>query len=534
MPTNPETGNVTALTKTSIEADKGEKWATVKTKLPTLTFKDNYELDKWVLSGSNDAIADSYAFNGEEILYAVSKAKGTPPPAPGKITIAVKGDPNVTALTKTSIEADKGEKWATVKTKLPTLGFQENYELDKWVLSGSSDAIVDSYAFNGEEILYAVSKAKGTPPPPAPDKITIAVKGDPNVTALTKTSIEADKGEKWATVKTKLPTLTFKDNYELDKWVLSGSSDAIADSYAFNGGETIFAVAKRSQVTVTIAGNANVNLPANKTVMVDKGSTWSELKEKTEIKDVQFADYYELKAWHLTDANGKKLEEYTEPFIADTIVYAVAQSKFTTDGNGTITGYRGEPPVSLVFPKEIDGKLVTKIGKDAFSGRENIKKIDFTNCQNLKEIGENAFKGCIRIMEELVLPQQLKTIGKKAFYDCQNITNIDFTSCQKLTDIEMSAFSGCIKIGKDIPEPLVLPKQLKTIGEFAFSRCVMAMFKLPAGIETIGDGAFGYTTDDRTLCFKIFIPKGATAIERKLHDASYPTWKTGRIEYYTP
>ncbi|QSH93920.1 leucine-rich repeat domain-containing protein [Treponema phagedenis] len=402
------------------------------------------------------------------------------------------------------------------------------------MLSGSSDAIADSYAFNGEEILYAVSKAKGTPPPPAPDKITIAVKGAPNVTTLTKTSIEADKGEKWATVKTKLPTLGFQDNYELDKWVLSGSSDAIADSYAFNGGETIFAVAKRSQVTVTIAGNANVNLPANKTVMVDKGSTWSELKEKTEIKDVQFADYYELKAWHLTDANGKKLEEYTEPFIADTIVYAVAQSKFTTDGNGTITGYRGEPPVSLVFPKEIDGKLVTKIGKDAFSGRENIKKIDFTNCQNLKEIGENAFKGCIRIMEELVLPQQLKTIGKKAFYDCQNITNIDFTSCQKLTDIEMSAFSGCIKIGKDIPEPLVLPKQLKTIGEFAFSRCVMAMFKLPAGIETIGDGAFGYTTDDRTLCFKIFIPKGATAIERKLHDASYPTWKTGRIEYYTP
>ncbi|WP_044635069.1 hypothetical protein [Treponema phagedenis] len=63
------------MTKTSIEADKGEKWATVKTKLPTLTFKDNYELDKWVLSGSNDAIADSYAFNGEEILLCGFKGK---------------------------------------------------------------------------------------------------------------------------------------------------------------------------------------------------------------------------------------------------------------------------------------------------------------------------------------------------------------------------------------------------------------------------------------------------------------------------
>ncbi|CEM63383.1 hypothetical protein TPHV1_90012 [Treponema phagedenis] len=42
----------------------------------------------------------------KKFCYAVSKAKGTPPPAPGKITIAVKGDPNVTALTKTSIEAD--------------------------------------------------------------------------------------------------------------------------------------------------------------------------------------------------------------------------------------------------------------------------------------------------------------------------------------------------------------------------------------------------------------------------------------------
>ncbi|QEJ98322.1 hypothetical protein [Treponema phagedenis] len=201
--------NVTSQ-ETTITAVKNDKWVIVKTKLPTLTFEENYELDSWHLTDANGAVLkDNDTFATDTVIFAVSKRS--------QITVTIAGDANVILPANKTVTIDKGEKWATVKTKLPTLGFKENYELDKWVLSGSSDAIVDSYAFNGEEILYAVSKAKGTPPPPAPDKITIAVKGAPNVTTLTKTSIEADKGEKWATVKTKLPTLGFQENYELDK-----------------------------------------------------------------------------------------------------------------------------------------------------------------------------------------------------------------------------------------------------------------------------------------------------------------------------
>ncbi|WP_156009307.1 leucine-rich repeat domain-containing protein [Treponema phagedenis] len=534
--------NVTALTKTSIEADKGEKWATVKTKLPTLGFQENYELDKWVLSGSSDAIAASYAFNGEEILYAVSKAKGTPPPpAPDKITIAVKGDPNVTALTKTSIEEDKGEKWATVKTKLPTLGFKENYELDKWVLSGSSTAVEDFYAFNGEEILYAVSKAKGTPPPPAPDKITIAVKGDPNITALTKTSIEADKGEKWATVKTKLPTLTFKENYELDKWVLSGSSDAIVDSYAFNGGETIFAVAKHSQVTVTITGDSNVIVPANKTVTIDKGENWATVK--TKLPTLGFKENYELDKWVLSGLSDAIADSYE--FNGEETIFAVSKRSqvtitiagdedtvhlptnktFMVDKGSTLTEIKNnieiQNAMAMVKPQEYYGDPIVWYLSDEngekleeYTGTFNADttlyavaklkptpatQFDITSDGIILEIKGDDQVLVIpeeingtpvtaisinlnlrpRFVRELRLPKTLQHIARGAF-DSWNIT--------KLT-IQTENISFKMK-GVKIQE-LVLADTVKTIGMATFSNCSdIKKLTLPAGLQRIGSMAF--------------------------------------------
>ncbi|QEJ98321.1 leucine-rich repeat domain-containing protein [Treponema phagedenis] len=464
-----------------------------------------------MLSGSSDAIADSYAFNGEEILYAVSKAKGTPPPpAPDKITIAVKGDPNITALTKTSIEADKGEKWATVKTKLPTLTFKENYELDKWVLSGSSDAIVDSYAFNGEEILYAVSKAEGTPPP-APDKITIAVKGDPNVTALSKTSIEADKGEKWATVKTKLPTLGFKENYELDKWVLSGLSDAIADSYAFNGEETIFAVSKRSQVTITIAGDEDtVHLPTNKTFMVDKGSTLTEIKNNIEIQNamamVKPQEYYgDPIVWYLSDENGEKLEEYTGTFNADTTLYAVAKLKptpakqFDITSDGIILEIKGNDQV-LVIPEEINGTPVTAISMNLNLRPRFVRELrlpktlqridrgafDSWNITKLTIQTENiSFKMKGVKIQELVLADTVKTIGMATFSNCSDIKKLTLPA--GLQRIGSMAFEGCSGISA-----LTLPDELQHIEKEAFKDChgIKGELNLPAELVTLGYEAF--------------------------------------------
>ncbi|QEJ94951.1 leucine-rich repeat domain-containing protein [Treponema phagedenis] len=486
--------NVILPANKTVTIDKGEKWATVKTKLPTLGFQENYELDKWVLSGSSTAVEDFYVFKGGEILNAISKRS--------QVTVTIAGDSNVILPASKIVTVDKGESWATVKTKLPTLGFEENYVFDKWVLLGSSDAIAASYAFNGGETIFAVAKHS---------QVTVTITGDSNVIVPANKTVTIDKGENWATVKTKLPTLGFKENYELDKWVLSGLSDAIADSYEFNGEETIFAVSKRSQVTITIAGDEDtVHLPTNKTFMVDKGSTLTEIKNNIEIQNamamVKPQEYYgDPIVWYLSDENGEKLEEYTGTFNADTTLYAVAKLKptpatqFDITSDGIILEIKGDDQV-LVIPEEINGTPVTAISINLNLRPRFVRELRLP--KTLQHIARGAFdswnitkltiqtenisftmKG-VKI-QELVLADTVKTIGMATFSNCSGIKKLTLPA--GLQRIGSMAFEGCSGISA-----LTLPDELQHIEREAFKDChgIKGELNLPAELVTLGYEAF--------------------------------------------
>ena len=173
----------------------------------------------------------------------------------------------------------------------------------------------------------------------------------------------------------------------------------------------------------------------------------------------------------------------------------------------------------LVIPDDI-----TKIGYNTFTGCTNITSVVVH--ENVKEIFASAFDGCtslskVTIKSQDVLSKQmlsavfgeqvtdyiidngLTTIGGNVFSNCTNMSSITIPS--SITTINIDAFKGCenlskvvvndlaawyrISFGNALANPLfyakhlydnankeitelVIPEDLSTINEFAFSGCV--------------------------------------------------------------
>ncbi len=95
---------------------------------------------------------------------------------------------------------------------------------------------------------------------------------------------------------------------------------------------------------------------------------------------------------------------------------------YAENGNGTysVSGISPEREEShVVIPYGHDGKAVTAIGAEAFTGR-----VDMTTAvlpQSILSIGTNAFSNCVHL-EKIEIPVSVKTIGAYAFYRCSMLT----------------------------------------------------------------------------------------------------------------
>lgn len=204
------------------------------------------------------------------------------------------------------------------------------------------------------------------------EKITITVAGDENVEFKTTTrSFKIDKNKTWADVKTKAEELIkYKPGYENDKWKLNGASETvIAPTYKFETSTTVYAVAKKKTITITVKGDPNVlyKVPGDKTFTAYYGDMWSMLKPQAEGKIKYKSSNYENKDWKLNDSAGESLTG-TYKFTADTAVFAESKQK---DVKLTITGNDVDitPPAELYVPwgttwgekkAEVQGKVTPK------------------------------------------------------------------------------------------------------------------------------------------------------------------------------
>ncbi|MBR7186797.1 MAG: leucine-rich repeat protein [Clostridia bacterium] len=162
--------------------------------------------------------------------------------------------------------------------------------------------------------------------------------------------------------------------------------------------------------------------------------------------------------------------------------------------------------------------MLTTIGNAAFYSCERLYELDLSGCSRLVEIGTNAF--AMAGIATLSLNDGLETIGANAFYRCYQLEEVVIPDSVKTIGSRAFAMPG-IKDGWIIVQPaggelksvtlgagveyigygafrdcaklksIVIPDSVKTIESHAFYRCTgFKTINFGSGVEYIGDNAF--------------------------------------------
>lgn len=124
-------------------------------------------------------------------------------------------------------------------------------------------------------------------------------------------------------------------------------------------------------------------------------------------------------------------------------------------------------------------------------------------CEGIVNIGNNSFMNYFNLSGDLILPRSLKSIGDYAFYDCR--FNGELVIPEGVTSIGKSAFYSC-----DFYGDLVFPNSVTYIGEVAFGMCLgfTGKLEIPNNLATIEARTFMY-------CYgleEVSIPDSVTAV----------------------
>lgn len=221
------------------------------------------------------------------------------------------------------------------------------------------------------------------------------------------------------------------------------------------------------------------------------------------------------------------------------------------------SAFRGCSAVEAVtFSKYGTRSTELKIGEYAFTMCSALKEIEIP-IKKAENIGVNAFEGCAKLeraglQNELTylsnslfsgvgtetkdkmgvtmyiigqgangerrLPENITYIGDSCFKGAK-LTGLDLTNCTKLTTINGYAFaasrwsdyiSASELGGIDLPEPIVLPENLKKLAPYSFETCGVTMIRIPESCSEIGEGAFA-----RSALYGVALPKSLKKIERQ-------------------
>ncbi|MDE5722520.1 MAG: leucine-rich repeat domain-containing protein [Clostridia bacterium] len=160
-------------------------------------------------------------------------------------------------------------------------------------------------------------------------------------------------------------------------------------------------------------------------------------------------------------------------------------------------GLSGTGITKLIIPK-----TVTKLGNAAFAYNYNLREVVFKDGCSLTELSRGAFGYC-RSIDEITIPDCVKTIGALAFLNCESLSVV--TLPESLEILDGGAFQGCNKI-----ENITLPETLKKIGDLAFYDCAaLKQITIPdsvADVERTEEGEDGkpVTVTDFGLGYGVF------------------------------
>lgn len=178
------------------------------------------------------------------------------------------------------------------------------------------------------------------------------------------------------------------------------------------------------------------------------------------------------------------------------------------DGGAVITSYKSDENVrKIIVPDTLGGYPVTQIGESAFGGVLEIDEVYLPD--TIKSIGEFAFELCENL-DYIKLPARLEYIGANAFRDCYSLDSINLPA--GLTYIGRSAFRYCEGLSRvtfNRPEVSLFSVEEKIICEEAFYGCYnLTSVTLPSGVTTISGNVFGGCPN----LVSVVLPEGITTI----------------------
>lgn len=150
-------------------------------------------------------------------------------------------------------------------------------------------------------------------------------------------------------------------------------------------------------------------------------------------------------------------------------MYSKIKFLLNDDGNSyTVAGVLDETVRRLEIPEKYEGKPVTAIGAEAFSGPHMKFPCEFLEeviiPASVEVIGRTAFACCAKMHTFIFKDEsRLRTISEQAFYSCLSLSRIRIPD--GVSAIHYSAFYNCQRLTN-----LTLPKNLSLLDEY-FDNC---------------------------------------------------------------
>lgn len=149
------------------------------------------------------------------------------------------------------------------------------------------------------------------------------------------------------------------------------------------------------------------------------------------------------------------------------------------DGGIYLEKYIGRENVVDV-PDEINGISVEHIGNGCFEDRYNLQEVKLP--ETLKTIDKNAFAGC-KSLKAINIPDGITEIGEYAFKWCSSLTSFNMPS--KVDEIKSGMFMCCYSL-----QDVNISDNIRKIDEGSFWRCENVSLIVPNTVEEIETGAF--------------------------------------------
>lgn len=138
-------------------------------------------------------------------------------------------------------------------------------------------------------------------------------------------------------------------------------------------------------------------------------------------------------------------------------------------------------------------------GKNTFVDDISLQNVDLSD--SMTTIPNGTFEGCTSLTD-LVLPPNLKTIGDYAFHEAGIV---DVVLPDSVEEVGAYAFR---QTSNRTVETITLSSHLKTIGDFAFAGALITEIDLPDSLESIGRNAFASAKNLESF----HLPKNVTSL----------------------